>query len=381
MALNPKSFSQIVSDQAAAAQASATALLDFSVGSILLAIAQSVAGVALWLYAQIWALLRTTRAATSQGTDLDSWMADFGLTRVAGYASTGNVLLSRFTTDASQPIVNPGLLAQTADGSQQFMIYADPTNPNWNYGGGYYQFAPSQASITVPVVSVKVGSATNVSAGTVSVLYQAIPFVDTVTNVAAFAGGADAETDAAFRARFQAWVIGLSRGDLFGLAYALESATDLANLQYTVTENYSVDGIWTPGFFFVVADDGTGYPSSAYLTLVTSTVNSVRPLSVRFTVIPPQVALPVIQMQIVSKPGYINYVVCAQVQANVIAGINALGLGAGIEWGDIYAFAKNTPGVSTISNLLVDDKVSDAATYAPNPLATIKANSSTVTVS
>ncbi|MGT3569124.1 baseplate J/gp47 family protein, partial [Klebsiella pneumoniae] len=47
--LNIKSFATLVRDQATAIQAKASSLIDFTIGSILRSVAESNAGVALWL--------------------------------------------------------------------------------------------------------------------------------------------------------------------------------------------------------------------------------------------------------------------------------------------------------------------------------------------
>src|ERR1700722_20389393 len=90
-------FSDLVSNIATAIQGSASALLDFTVGSVLRAIAEAVSGVVLWLQAIILQLLTLTRAATSIGSDLDSWMADYSFTRLAAVASSGQVTFFCFT--------------------------------------------------------------------------------------------------------------------------------------------------------------------------------------------------------------------------------------------------------------------------------------------
>src|ERR1700722_16790370 len=97
MNLNLKAFSQLVEDMGAALQSSASTLIDVSVGSVVRAIFEANASVVLWLQWLVLQVLQTTRASTSIGGDLDTWMADFGLTRLPAVAATGIVTLSRFT--------------------------------------------------------------------------------------------------------------------------------------------------------------------------------------------------------------------------------------------------------------------------------------------
>jgi hypothetical protein len=81
-----QSFSALVTGQVAVVQAAAqpTAVLDFSIGSVLRALAEGSAWLGLWLQGLILQVLTLTRASTSNGPDLDSWMQDFTLSRIGG---------------------------------------------------------------------------------------------------------------------------------------------------------------------------------------------------------------------------------------------------------------------------------------------------------
>src|ERR1700744_1812451 len=96
MNLNLKGFAQLIQDMSSALQSSATALVDVSVGSVVRAIFEANASVVLWLQWLILQVLQMTRASTSSGPDLDSWMLDFGQTRLPAVPSTGIVTFSRF---------------------------------------------------------------------------------------------------------------------------------------------------------------------------------------------------------------------------------------------------------------------------------------------
>mgnify|MGYP004724200335 FL=1 len=131
MALNIKSFSQLVSEQVTAIQARATKLVDFSNGSILRSLAESNAGVAMWIQQLIVKLLVTTRAATCSGEDLDSWMADFSFPRLSAVQATGHVTFSRYT--ATSPALIPlGPQVTTAARAQSYSVIADTTATAWD---------------------------------------------------------------------------------------------------------------------------------------------------------------------------------------------------------------------------------------------------------
>src|ERR1700722_20125094 len=104
MNLSLKGFTQLVEDMSAALQSSATTLVDVSIGSVLRAIFEANASVVLWLQWLILRVLQTTRASTSTGTDLDSWMADFGLNRLPAIPATGIVTFSRFAPNLAATI-------------------------------------------------------------------------------------------------------------------------------------------------------------------------------------------------------------------------------------------------------------------------------------
>jgi hypothetical protein len=97
MQLSLRTFNTLVQAMAAAVQASAAQLLDLSVGSTLRAVLEANASIGLWMQWLILLVLRMTRAATSSGADLDSWMADLTLIRLPAVADTGTVTFSRFT--------------------------------------------------------------------------------------------------------------------------------------------------------------------------------------------------------------------------------------------------------------------------------------------
>jgi hypothetical protein len=101
--------------------------LDSSVGSILRAITEANAAVSLWLQGMILQVLGVTRLATSTGTDCDSFVNDFGMTRLGASGALGSVTFSRFTATA-QAVIPIGQQVQTADGTQTFQVIVDPTN-------------------------------------------------------------------------------------------------------------------------------------------------------------------------------------------------------------------------------------------------------------
>src|SRR5690242_21764185 len=97
MQLSLRTFNTLVESMAAAVQSAASQLLDLTVGSTLRAVLEANASIVLWMQWLILQVLQSTRASTSTGADLDSWMADFTLTRLPAAPATGAVTFSRFT--------------------------------------------------------------------------------------------------------------------------------------------------------------------------------------------------------------------------------------------------------------------------------------------
>lgn len=359
MALTTKDFSTLVQEMVSNVQGYATALVDLTIGSILRASLESVSAVVMWLQGLILALLATTRAATSSGADLDSWVADFGLTRLAATYATGLVTFSRFTP-TQQAVVPVGAVVQTADGTQQFTVNLDTTNPAYSASLGGYVIAAGSLSVTVSVTAIVAGSAANVVIGAISTLAQAVPGVDTVANAAAFTNGANAETDGALRVRFVSYVQSLSKATKAAVAYAITSLQQ--GLTYTLTENQTRAGVYQPGYFFVVVDDGTGAPSSTLLSTVYNAIDAVRPLTVTFDVFAPTVVTANVVMTIATAAGYTHSAVTAVVQAALQSYINTLPLGTSLTYSRLSQIAYDaSPGVTNVTGVTLNGGTSDIA--------------------
>ncbi len=239
MQLSLRTFNSLVQSMAASVQASATQLVDLTVGSTLRAVLEANASTGLWMQWLILQVLRTTRAATSAGADLDSWMADLTLTRLPAVPATGIVTFARFTPLLSA-LIPAGTQVRTADGAQTFSVAIDTTNSAWSAASNGYVVASGLASLDLPVVGVVPGSAGNVQTGGISVLASAVPGINSATNNAAFQNGLDAESDNAFRSRFQNFIASRSRATRAAVGYAISSIQQ--GLNYAIQENVDPAG-------------------------------------------------------------------------------------------------------------------------------------------
>jgi phage-related baseplate assembly protein len=357
MQLSLQNFSSLVQTMAASVQASSRQLLDLTVGSVLRAALEANASVGLWMQWLILQVLQTTRAATSTGADLDSWMADFSLARLAAVPATGTVTVSRFTPSIAA-LVPVGALVRTADGTQTFVVVADASNPAFSVPQNGYVLASGVATLDVPVQAQLAGSAGNVQAASVTQLATAMPGVDAVSNAAPFQNGLDAETDGAFRDRFANYLNSRSRATPLAVGYAITSIQQ--GLQYTIQENQDTTGAWRPGSFVVTVDDGSGAPSAALVATVAAAIEVVRPVGSIYTVRPPTKVQAAISLSIAVAATAQKPSVAAAVGNAITLFVNTLPIGAPLPLTRIaqIAYAAD-PAVTNVSQLLINGAASD----------------------
>ena len=370
MTLSLQNFTTLMQNMAAAAQGAARQMLDLTVGSVMRAILEANAGVALWLQWLIVQVLQMTRAATSTGPDLDSWMADMTLTRLPAVAASGLVTFSRYTP-ATSALVPFGCLVRTGDGSIVFSVIADTSNSAWNAAQNGYLLPAGIGSVTVPVSAQIAGSAGNVQAGTVTLIGTAIPGVDTVTNANAFETGEDAETDQAFRARFQNFLSTRSQATSAAVGYAISNIQQ--GLAFLIQENVDASGNPHPGNFVVTLDDGSGNPPATLLSTAYQAVDPVRPLGSTFSVMPPVLVTANVSLAISSNQSQDT----TSVEQALQSYIDSLSIGASLTVTRLAQVAYNAS--STISN--VTDIMINGASSDLVPPANGVINAGTVVVS
>ena len=361
MQLDLQTFTGLVSAAAAAVQGSARQLIDLTVGSTVRALLEASASVGLWMQWLILQVLQMTRAATSAGADLDSWVADYGLTRLPAVAATGSVTFSRFSPTNSA-LVPLGTQVKTADAMLAFDVTQDVTNATWNAPLNGYLIPAGQAGVTVPVVAEVAGSSGNVQANTITLISAAISGVDTVTNALAFTNGIDAETDAALRARFQNYINTRAEATPAAVGYAVQSVQQ--GLTWTIQENVTPLGAYMPGNFVVTVNDGTGSPSSALLANVQTAVNAVRPVGSTFQVQGPAVVAVNITLTVVEAPGYTHGQAVAAAGTALTAAVDAAGMGLPFYYGQIFQVCLNLPSVTAIENVTLNGGTSDLTVTA-----------------
>src|SRR6516165_4296125 len=164
MQLSLQNFSSLMEGMAASVQGAASSLVDLTVGSVLRAILEANAAVALWLQWLIVEVLSATRLATSSGGDCDSFGADFGFTRLPAVASSGEVTFSRFSA-TSAALVPVGTSIATAGNTQSFVVVADTSNAAYNAVSGGYMIMAGVTGVNATVAASVPGAAGNVLPG------------------------------------------------------------------------------------------------------------------------------------------------------------------------------------------------------------------------
>ncbi len=367
MQLPLQTFTTLVANAAAAVQGSARQLVDLTIGSTLRAILEANASLALWMQWLILLVLRATRAATSTGPDLDTWVADFGLIRLPAIPATGQATFSRFAA-TSAALVPVGVTVRTGDGAQTFAVTADTSNPAFTPAQNGYALPPGTAAVTVPVTAILPGTAGNVRPNAVSLIGAALPGIDAVGNAAPFASGADAETDPTLRARFAMFFASRSRATAVAIAAAIAGVQQ--NLSYALNENTSPDGTFRPGCFVVTLDDGSGAPPAALIARVTTAIDAVRPLGSIFSVQPPTLVIANVTLTLLTNPAAPHAALVAQVTNAITASLAAMPIGSGFAFARLAQLAFNTnPDVYNILGATVNGGTAD---LLPGPSGVIR---------
>lgn len=357
MQLSLQTFTNLVQGMAAAVQSSAAQLLDLSVGSTLRAILEASASVALWMQWLMLLVLQMTRAATSNGGDLDSWMADFSLVRLAASPASGMVAFSRYNSGAGA-LIPVGALVRTIDGSETFAVVANSSVTAWNSDLNGYIIGSGVSSLDVPVVAQTAGSCGNIQADWIVVLATALSGVDSVSNGAGFTNGIDAELDNAFRLRFQNFLSSRAQATLCAVRYAISSVQQ--GLSYIIQENQNPSGQFQLGNFVVVVDDGSGYPSNSLLSVIQQAIEAVRPVGSTFAVFPPVVSTVDVSLTITTTASADIAVVIPQIVDAIETYVNSLSVGASLPASRVVQIAYTAASsVVNVTGILLNNQPSD----------------------
>lgn len=365
MTIQQKSIAGFTSDQIAtwAAQTGTTPV--FTDGDPLLAVWQSVSVQLDFLQAQIQLVLLLARATTSVGADLDTWMAQFGFIRLPATYATGAEVFSNPNAASSSILVPVGSIVQTVGGGIQYAVVSDPDEPTYNVALGGYILAPGQLSLTATVEALVGGSSSNVLANTLVQFGTSLPGIASVTNPSPITNGVNAESDAAFRARFVLFLGTLAQATMSAILAAAEGVQQ--GLLISLLENQEPGttrgalAIPLLGSFTVVVDDGSGDPPQSLLNAVYNAVYAVRAFSVQAFVTGPQQINTTISLAVNIVSGATTAIVIAAVQNAVAAYVNSLGPGVRLNGSAIITTALAVSGVAAVNpaSVLINGAAAD----------------------
>ncbi len=360
MAILPlQNFTSLVSVSAAAVQGACSQLIDFTVGSVARALMEANATVALWLQWLVLQVLALTRASTSAGTDLDSWMADFSFVRLGATSATGQVTFTRYTTGSTALLLS-GAQVKTLDTTQTFTVLPDPSNVTgfWNATAGGYQVTGAATSLVALVQAANPGMQGNVVAGAIGLLASAVPF-DTVTNTAAFTNGLNAETDAAFRTRFALYINSRS----LGTAGAIQAA--VAGVQQGIS-SYLAPSAPYSGATTIYVDDGSGGTPSVTIAAINQAVQTVKAEGTSLFVLQAPVLGANIDVAFTSAAGYVHGTQAGAIASAVAALVGSLPVGAPLSFVQLAsAVSMATPGIVSVPTLTVNGVQGDLVPQMP----------------
>jgi hypothetical protein len=360
LAVSTKPFLQFVQDSVAAIQGAAAQLVDMTPGAIFRAFVDAYSLLALWIQGIALQTASLARFATSNGPDADSWGAQYGFARELGNPASGPVTFARFTPTAVATI-QVGAIVQTQTGVQ-YQVIADTTQGAFNAGLNAYVIAAGVSSASVTISALVSGSSGNAGAGFINVLSSSIPGVDTVSNAAPFVNGTDPQTDPQYKAGFPLFLQSLSNATPAAIRRAVQAVGE--NVDFTYTENQSLAGVFQPGFFFVIADDGSGSPPSGFLTAIGNAIEAVRGDSVTYAVFAPTVATANVAMVLTTATGFVHATVVAAVIAALQAQINVLPIGADLPYNFLASIAFSVPGVINVTAITLNGGTTDLVTTA-----------------
>ena len=375
--LPSRTFQQFVSDMIASWASSTGVTPQLLDGDPLLAFFQACASQDVFIESVILALIALTRAQTSTGGDLDTWMAQFNFPRLPADYAEGPLTVGVLSAHASSTPLPVGTLVQTPGGAITYQVIADTTQSAYNATLGAYILAAGATSMTVSAQAQVAGAGSNVQANQLTTFPNPVAGIDTVTNAAAITDGTNSETDAAYRARFVLYLSALARATLSAIETAIESVQQ--GLDYLVLDNTNVNGDQAFGQFTVVLDNGTGSPPSSLLNAVSAAIGAVAGFTIQYNVIAPVLDTIAIVLNVAIASGSVSGTVTAAVQAAIVAYVNSLPIGQELLLSELVTTAQGVAGVASVELSSVTIAGS-AANYTPVSTGVVRTTTSDVTI-
>lgn len=252
--------------------------------------------------------------------------------------------------------VQTGYKVQTEIDTIQYEVVEDLTNPNYDPGTLSYKIPANATEVYVKVEALTVGTEGNVAANTLVVMPTPISGIDGCINPYAISNGQAREGNIALRKRFRDF--NMSRGSATKAAIAFAIASISPDIEYTLLENVAVDGVTSqPGNFVVLVGDVNGILTPELLTAVNTAVDAVRPFCSTYNILPPTLVFPTIVMVLsidLTSGLYTLTDRAAAVQQALYASFQKQPAGIGWDFNELLCIAKDVPGVTDITKLVID---------------------------
>lgn len=269
---------------------------NFGPNSVAGAIVNAVSAMLLFLQSQAQYIVNVTRAATSTGVDLTSFVTDYQLSppRLLAIPPQGQVTFSKFQAAIVPTVLPVGTVIQTNASPPSvpisYQVIADTSNGAYNAALNGYVCPVNGTSVSATCQAIMTPGDTqavnyNALAGTLSVIVSSgVPF-DSCSNANDITNGVNQETDAALRVRFQYYIQSLSKATRSSLASAIASTQ--AGLTFTINDGLDQNGNPKSAYFTAVIDDGSGAISSGLLANIGTALDAVRAAGISRSVIAP----------------------------------------------------------------------------------------------
>lgn len=203
--------------------------------------------------------------------------------------------------------------------------------------------AGSTAPVTVSATAAQRGIGGNVAAGTITRFVQQPPDAAlTVTNVEPSTGGADLESDRAFRARARAFFRSARRGILAAIQFGAESVPGVASAN--AIEQLDDNGDPT-GVVFVYIADANGQGNSLLCSAVRSALLEYRGAGVIADVLGATPRYEDITYRLRFEPGTDTAAAFEEVRFLTVAEVNAIKPGATLDRSLLMSIPRRVPGV------------------------------------
>ena len=218
------------------------------------------------VYYQIERLLDAFAVKTAVGEDLDERARDYGLEREGATRATGQVVCSRAASIGTPAVIASGrsFLSSVSSGGVAVRATAQgqitTTSPERITGHGV-----GRDSNPITCVASEPGAAGNVSVGAISRFAGKPAGVDEVTNLVAFTGGRDAETDDELRQRVLDYIAALPHSTVQAIEAATRGKVSASGKTARFVHLYEDPVLPARGSLYV--DDGFG---TAETTLATA---------------------------------------------------------------------------------------------------------------